>query len=181
MDTSESVTLEQFKCSLEEIYAYIRETIQLGYIYHSSPAFDKAFLKASKFCLDHKLTPEEYAYGALYSLEGDRKSCFYPTYFGSQKANEGVLGYKQEKAISSAEIFEQQKYLLLLQTYRLGKDIHSVLMNPRLPFYAWFRILITAEPDYEVINTYSDTAREEITPELLEFLRREKFDLGRIL
>ena len=79
------------------------------------------------------------------------------------------------------ELYQQQKYLLGHQVYGLGKDLHAVLMNPRLPFYAWFRILITASPDFEVINTYSDTAREEMTPELKSFLIVEKFDLSRIL
>jgi hypothetical protein len=181
MDTAESLTIEQFKCRLEEVYSYIRGVIQPGYIYRSSPAFDKAFIKATKFCLDHGLTPEEYGYGALYSLEASRQAAFYPSYFGSHTANEGVLAYKQQKAISVEDIFEQQKYLLLHQTYKLKNDLHDVMMNPRLPFHAWFRILMPASPDFEVINTYSETAREEMTPELRSFLIRQKFDLNRIL
>ena len=181
MDTTEELTLEQFRCRLEEIYAYIRGVIQPGYDYKGSPAFDRAFEKASAFCLANRLTPEEYAYGALYSLDEGRKNCFYPSYFGSAKANEGVLNYRKEKAISLEELYQQQKYLLGHQVYGLGKDLHTVLMNPRLPFYAWFRILITTTPDFEVINTYSDTAREEMTPELRSFLIAEKFDLNRIL
>jgi hypothetical protein len=181
MDTAASVTLDQFKQRLEQVYSYIRGVIQPGYIYNNNPAFDKAFIKAAKFCLERGLTPEEYAYGVLYSLESSRQATFYPNHFGSHTTNEGVLAYKQQKAIPVEDIFEQQKYLLLHQTYKLKNDLHDVLMNPRLPFYAWFRILMSATPDFEIINTYSETAREEMTPEIRAFLIREKFDLNRIL
>jgi hypothetical protein len=54
-------------------------------------------------------------------------------------------------------------------------------MDPRLKFHAWFRILATANPEPDIINKYSDTARAEMTPELLAFLKQNNLDLDRIL
>jgi hypothetical protein len=181
MDTVDSMKLNQFKQRLEENYSYLRSVIQPGYVYHSSPAFDKAFTKTSKFCLENGITPEEYAYGLMHSLEYERKERFYPSLFGSSTANESVLRYQEEKAVSFKDLYECQKSLLVLQMTKLGKTPKEVLLNPRLQFHAWFRILATAKPDHDVINVYSDTARKEMTPELIAFLKEENLDLGRIL
>jgi len=181
MDTVELGEIEQIKTRLEENYAYIRSVIQPGYNYYPSPAFDKAFIKASKFCLENKMTPEEYAYGLMYSLEGGRKDCFYPSFFGSATANAAVIQYKKEKGISFEELFTHQKDLLYLQITKLKRDYKDILLDPRLKFHAWFRILATAKPEAEVINRYSDTARAEMTPELLTFLKQQNLDIGRIL
>lgn len=181
MDTAESSQLNQFKQRIEENYAYLRGILQPGYVYHSSPAFDKAFLKAGKFCIANDITPEEYAYGLMHSLEHDRKHCFYPSLFGSNTANEAVAQYKLEKAVSFNDLYECQKSLLVLQMTKLGKTAKKVLSDPRLQFHAWFRILATAKPDYDVINLYSDTARKEMTPELIAFLKEQNLDVNRII
>jgi hypothetical protein len=181
MDTADTLELEQIKTRLEENYAYIRSVIQPGYEYYPSPKFDKAFIKASKFCKDNDLSPEEYAYGLMYSLELGRKECFYPSYFGSATANQAVMQYKKEKAIAYEDLLEHQKDLLYLQINKLGRDYKTVLMDPRLKFYAWFRILATAKPESDIVNRYSDTARAEMTPELLAFLKQNNLDLNRIL
>jgi hypothetical protein len=181
MDTVESAELNQFKQRLEENYAYLRSVIQPGYTYHASPAFDKAFVKASKFCMEKGITPEEYAQGLMSSLDYDRKNCFYPTLFGSSTGNTAVLQYREEKSISFKDLYECQKALLILQITKLGKTPKEVLLNPRLQFYAWFRTLATAKPDYDIINTYSETAREEMTPELVTFLKEQNLDVDRII
>jgi hypothetical protein len=180
LDTADSQTLREMQDGLENQYAYLRGTIQSRYVYYRSPAFDKAFKKAAIFCIKNKISSEEYAKAALDSL-GDLRHKFFPDYFGSATANQAALTYKADMVIPVSTLYEHQKSMLYTQIKKLGKTPVEALSNPRLPFYAWFRILATVHPISEIVSEYQKTAKEEMTPEIIAFIRNNKLDLSRIL
>jgi hypothetical protein len=171
--------LQRLVSELEEQYAYLRNTVQKNYVYHRSPAHMKAFTKAARFCRENGLTAEEYSMALLDSL-GDHRENFYPSYFGSGTANQAALNYREDRAIPLDLIYEQQKELLRIQIQKLGRNYLDVLMDPRLKFYAWFRIIASKNPEHEVIQVYGKTAKAELTPGLVEFLRNQNVDIERI-
>ncbi len=164
---------------LEDQYIYLRGTVQKNYAYHRSPAHMKAFVKAAKFCLESGLTAEEYSIALMDSL-GNHRENFFPSYFGSSTANQYALTYKEDRAIPLDMILEQQKELLRIHVQKLKKDPIAALMDPRLKFYAWFRVVATREPNREIIGVYGETARKELTRGLAEFLRNQNLDVERI-
>jgi hypothetical protein len=171
--------IEELKNRLIEQYTYYRTVVLKNYTYHSSAAHEKAFAKAAQFCLENNITPEEYAV-ALWTSLGDKKENFYPNYFGSPGGNRAALEYK-EVAVTSPEIqLEYQKKILHRHVIELGNDPVEVLMNPRIKFYAWFRILATKTPEPEIMRTYGTTARAEMTPELAKYLESQNLEISRL-
>jgi hypothetical protein len=180
MDTQElTPEIEEMANSLEEQYVYLRSNVQKNYIYHRSPAHIKAFRKAAKFCLEAGFTAEEYSVALMDSL-GNHRENFFPSYFGSSTANQHAMTYREDRAIPLDMILEQQKTLLGTHVLKLKKDPIAALMDPRLKFYAWFRVVATREPNHEIIRVYRETAREELTPALAKFLRDNNLDIDRI-
>jgi|APCry1669190119_1035276.scaffolds.fasta_scaffold01043_4 hypothetical protein len=179
MDEVEDSELRDLKDRLESEYIRLRCLVQPHYIYHSAPAFEKAFKKAAVFCKAHKITPEQYAIALLESLDGHREN-FYPSYFGSTSANQVAIDYSKNFSVPLEELYEYQKEMLRHMVLEMGRDAVSTLLNPRLRFYAWFRILATKEPVKEIIEAYSEAARKEMTAELLTFLKSKQLDVERI-
>ena len=62
---------------------------------------------------------------------------------------------------------------LLIDNEADGIDEHSLLMSPLTPFPAWFRVFYPEELDKEIIDVWSETAKQEISGSsaLIEFLK----------
>lgn len=172
--------IQELKTRIENEYVRLRGLVQSHYLYNSTPAHDKAFKKAAEFCKLQRITPEQYAMGLFQSLSGHQEN-FYPSYFGSASGNQAALTYSKEYCVHPSDLYEHQKEMLRRHVVDLGKDPIETLLNPRLSFYAWFRILATKEPVPEIIRLYSETAKKEASPELVAFLCEQNLSVNRII
>jgi len=172
--------IDDIKERLIEQYTHYRSVVQPSYTYHTSIAFEKAFTKAAQFCIEKGISPEQYTV-ALWESLGDKKENFYPKFYGSSNGNQLAETYKAEATTSPEIQLNYQKQILRRHVKDLRKDPAEVLMNPRIKFYAWFRILATKLPNQEIIRTYIKTAKAEMTRELAQFLKTSGLDVDRIL
>jgi hypothetical protein len=172
--------ITDIKERLIEQYTHYRSVVQPNYNYHTSIAFEKAFTKAAQFCIEKGITPEQYTV-AIWEGLGDRKENFYPSFYGSTNGNNLAETYKAQATTSPEIQLDYQKQILRRHVMELKKDPAEVLMNPRIKFYAWFRILATKLPNQEIIRTYIKTAKAEMTMELAQFLKTNGLDVDRIL
>jgi hypothetical protein len=174
------VELIRLKEDLAGEFEYMRSTVQPGYRYHRHPAGEKALKKAALFCKKHSIHPSIYMLGAMQSI-GESRDKFYIPFVGCDRANEGALAAKESNTVPTDKILEHQKKMLERQVIDMKRPFMDALLDPRLKFYAWFRIIATVKPVPEIIQIYLDVARLEMTQELETFLREQNLDVDRIV
>jgi hypothetical protein len=171
--------LVRLKDDLVGEFEYLRGTIQVNYKYHPSTAAEKAFKKAALFCSANKIHPVVYMQGAMAAL-GEAREKFYIPYIGSSKANEAASLRAQMNATPPEAMLEQQKAMLATQIIELRRNYIDVLLDPRLNFYAWFRILASAKPEPQVSKIYLSAAQAELTEDLKNYLISQNLEIERI-
>lgn len=172
--------LVRLKDDLVGEFEYLRGTVQVNYKYHPSAAAEKAFKKAALFCSANKIHPTVYMQGAIEAL-GEAKIKFYIPYIGSPKANEAALARANRNNNSPEDMLSQQQSILLTQIIDLRRNYLDVLLDPRLNFYAWFRVLSSAKFEPEVAKVYLSAAREELNEELKNYLISQGLEIERII
>lgn len=157
----------------------LRETIQRNYRYSPSFAGEKAFKLAALFCKEHGIHPGVYMIGAMEALNGAREK-FYIPYIGTKKANLAALERHQQNTTNPKDKLRLQKELLATQIIDLRRPYLDVLLDPRLNFYAWFRVLASASPEIEVMKIYLEDARAEMTEDLCKYLSTQGLEIERL-
>jgi hypothetical protein len=161
-------------------YEYMRGSVQEGYRYMPHKEGEKYLKKAAKFCKEHEIDPAIYILGAMQSL-GNARDKFYINYIGSPRANQGASDCAASNQIPYERVLEQQVDLLRTHITRLKKPYLEVLLDPRLKFYAWFRILITECYEPEITKRYLHIAKLEMNKKLIVFLQEKNLPIDRIL
>lgn len=82
--------------------------------------------------------------------------------------------------LAYADIWQYQ-HELAMRYINNGETVESVLMDSSLKFFAWYRILSTPRPNYEIIHKYKHIAKEEWNSRLEKFAKSQGLDIGRIL
>lgn len=171
--------LQQLKEDLVGEFEYLRGTVQRDYRYSPSLAGEKAFKQAALFCKEHKIHPGVYMIGAMEALKGAREK-FYIPYIGTKKANQAALERHEQNATNPADRLNVQKEMLATQIIDLRRHYLDVLLDPRLNFYAWFRVLASAAPEIEVMKIYLEDARNEMTENLRQYLSDQGLETERL-
>jgi hypothetical protein len=172
-------------------YTIKRRITQSKYRYISTIETDKHIAEAALLCSKYRITPDRYVCIA-YDNIGGKKEYFNTSYLSGPKmrklletetspAAEGEYKVELTRAnLSYMEIWEQQLDLAS-RLMRSGESLTSILMDPALKFYAWFRIMCTPDRIPDVVQRYKLIARKELNNKLKEFLTSQGMDVNRIL
>lgn len=141
--------------------------------------------KAARTCMDHDINPKEYISALHQFIEPPLK--FYPNMLNCTDALSYVFRYRQlqseKKFEDSHEGNYEQMGRWLCETLKL-KSITTaeILIDPEREYLAWFRVLITMEPDLQIIAKYGDEAKQQIEtdPTLKTFLIEKGLDIKRL-
>lgn len=151
--------------------------------YTATPADIEAVRKASVICETGGHDPEIFLIAQLYFHDGDITT-FYSPFLHSKNAERNVQEFLNKSHIPPADSYEVQCDYMRGQVIGLGRDFKTVLMDDTVPLTAWFRVMVTKEPDKDVLARYFQKARMELTPELASFLkesRNPRFDYRRLI
>jgi hypothetical protein len=171
--------ISRLKEDLVGEFEYLRGTVQRNYKYSPSLAGEKAFKQATLFCKANKIHPAVYMIGAMEALRGAKEK-FYITYIGTKKANQAALERHEQNTTNPKDRLHTQKELLATQIIDLRRPYLEVLLDTKLNFYAWFRILATATPEIAVMKIYLEDARSEMTQDLKDYLTSQGLDTERL-
>jgi hypothetical protein len=171
-------------------FAYKKRLTNKNWEYTPTIKGEAYFREAAVLCDKHNMTPAEYIQ-IMYDRMGDRKEFFSSEHIRGgnvqkvlEKVQTGeVTVYTVEMTIHDldfGDVWDQQRNLAMRYISR-GESVESVLMDSSLKFFAWYRILSTPRPYMPVIEKYKHIAQKELTPALLEFVKREKLDIDRII
>jgi len=172
-------------------YTIKRKITQSKYRYVSTKETDYHIDKAALLCEKYEVTPDRYVSIAYDNLAG-KKTYFNTSYLVGPKmrklledetapAAEGEYKVELTRAsLNYKDIWDQQLDLASRLT-RNGEAIETLLLDPSVKFYAWFRIMCTPDRLPEVVNRYKLIARKELNNKLKDFLKSQEMDLSRIL
>ena len=175
----------------EELISYYTEKKKLSNLnfkYISNPKYEKYFRQAAQICFDFGVNPSVYVDTVFMHL-GDNKHYFSPMCLQSDKAkdlfssNKNVNYFKPvitRVDLSYEEIWGQQKDLAN-RLLRTGRNLEDILLDASNKFYAWFRILITADRNQKIINEYKEIALKEMDLKLRDFITTAGLDIQRII
>lgn len=145
-----------------------------------SSSHNKALDRATEQCIKLGADPENYIrvifakhtkFGKLPDLDIDM--------LGTPEHEKAYFDYEDSSTIPIKNSYDiQMEYLR--KNIEAGRKVENILMDKDISFSAWFRICITKEPFSEVIEKYREEAREEMTPQLMEFLTKQGLDSNRI-
>lgn len=104
---------------------------------------------------------------------------FFPNLLNSKKAPEWYKQYSESSLDVEKNTFDVQLQYLL-NSVRGGRTMEAALLDDRLQMEPWFRIVVSKEPIPEVIEKYSDFARERMTTKIEALIKEKNLDIGRI-
>jgi len=100
--------------------------------------------------------------------------------FPEESENEG-LSILEPSKMNFEGLVESQLRVVHMQIKNRNRPVFDILMDTQNYFHAWFRIVVTKEPDTEIIEKFQHIAQKEIQDsELREYLVDNGFDLSRI-
>ncbi len=141
-----------------------------------SAAVDAAVLKAAVIC--KKIEAEPVAY-----VTAQHKYCtgeFWPTMLHSSSAADNYKKYLASIQGDFDKVLNAQLQWLGQIIKDTKQTVEYTLMDPLIDFLPWFRILITKEPNPEIIAKYKEKAKYLMNSRLHEFLKSKKFDVARL-
>ena len=173
---------------LIEAFVDKKRASRRSYKYVHSPKNTVLFNKAAILCHELQINPAEYVQ-IIWDRMGDKKEFFGPQHLQGEAIKHAIEEMKNSFDYYKIEINNatlpyddlwKYQHLLASNYINHGEDIHDVLMDSSIKFFAWFRILYTPEKDDEVIKKYRKIAKQEITKDFEEFAKKYELDLRRI-
>lgn len=180
--------------TVEELVYYYEQKKRLhtkSYAYLSSEKNDKYFRDAAEYCIKNHVSPGSYI-SAVYDNFTGKKAFFGPKNIQSSVAEkhfknllaDGGDFYTPElnnHNLDYDKLWNQQ--LDMARDYMsFGLKIEDILKDPKLKFFAWFRILATTQRNEEIIREYIHIAKKELNPRLVSYLRQNtELDVNRLL
>jgi hypothetical protein len=180
--------------TIKELVYYYEQKKKLStqrYAYMASEKNDKYFLDAAEYCIKNHISPSIYV-DTMYDNFGSKKAFFCPRNLQSSAAKK----YLNQAASSEGVFFTpelnnnnldydkiwQQQIELATDYMSFGQKIEDILKDPKLKFFAWFRILATTHRDAEIIREYIHIAKKELNPRLLSYLKQNSdLDINRLI
>ena len=144
--------------------------------YHGGTALTTACDKAAPICKGLKANPKEYIAAVFQGFGTDVK----PNYIGCLKAQEYYRKAVTEYKARLPRMYKVQMGYLWDQL-QTDRTVKNVLLDDRINFAPWFRIVISKEPIPEVMDKYLAQAKNVVSSSLLEFLQSEKLDTNRLM
>lgn len=137
--------------------------------------------KAADLCINMKVDPKTYISAHIryadilkgqYNLTPPQLCCYnsknYVTQFISLNGERNIA----DEFAAQCRIFAD--------CLNAGWKEHMCLYNPSFDFYPWFRILMSAQPNKDIINKYGNQALQQLynDRELVAYLKTIKSDTG---
>jgi len=177
--------LEGLKESIAEAFQLKARKVMPWYKYRTTD--DKNFVQAAKICYRINADPVLFVEAQFHRV--GKIDNFQAAFLHSEYVEENYQTYlanhcTEETYVQWYDLYQAQLSYLrnLIQT---GMTVETALSKSYVNFKAWFRILITKEPNPEIIDKYQATAYKELKDKANDgleiFLRKKKFDLKRIL
>lgn len=185
---------DNLKKIVEELVYYYEQKKKLStqrYAYITSEKNDKYFIDAAKYCVENHISPASYV-DTMYENFGSKKAFFSPRNLQSSVAKK----YLKQAADSEGVFFNpelnnnnldydkiwQQQIELATDYMSFGQKIEDILKDPKLKFFAWFRILATTHRNADIIREYIHIAKKELNPRLLSYLKQNSdLDINRLI
>jgi hypothetical protein len=185
---------DNIRKTIEDLIYYYEQKKRLSsqhYAYIASEKNDKYFLDAAEYCIKNHISPSSYL-DMMYDNFGTKKAFFSPKNLQSSVAEK----YLKNKAQTEGEFFNpelnnnnldydkiwRQQIELATDYMSFGQKIEDILKDPKLKFFAWFRILATTHRNPEIIHEYIHIAKKELNPRLLAYLKQNSdLDINRLL
>jgi len=84
-----------------------------------------------------------------------------------------LAAYNPKSGVASSKEEYVSCINMLIQLESDGSDEKALLLSPLSPFPAWFRVFYPEQIDMEIVNAWSDIAKQEMSkaPGLVEFLK----------
>jgi hypothetical protein len=91
-----------------------------------------------------------------------------------------IQGLQNEAHVTLEGRFNTQVKYLRAAITQTNSPVEAILMSDNLDFQPWFRICITTDPNQNIINKYGKKAKQYLTPEIINFAKRQKLDYTRL-
>lgn len=142
------------------------------------PNVKTASIKAAAICEQSHTDPRVYvqAQHRYASTDGH----FYPNHLHTSSALENVAKFKTFVLIplDLDKLYDTQLLYLTTALRNTKRSVESILMDRNIQFYPWFRILITKQPNANIIKEYGEAARLQMVPLLEDFLKKKTYEDG---
>jgi hypothetical protein len=173
------------------IFYYVekKRTTDKRYNYKPNEKYDEYFNEAAALCTKLSIHPAEYVQH-MYNRMHDKKNFFSPIHLRGRGVEQYFKNLSESDELWKAEITSatidiadvwQQQLDLAMRFVRRGEAVESVLLDSRIAFFAWFRILATPEKNSKIIQKYKKIAKQELNPRIIDFIKQENLDLDRLL
>jgi hypothetical protein len=139
--------------------------------------WQKDFKLAADICNELGATAEDFVQ-AQFDAAFDPH--YYPSYLHSVHCRENYRRLQARRNMVIVGSFDRWRYYLRCNI-TAGKTVEQALLDDTLDFPAWFRILVTVEPNEEIIKKYKFKAQREMTEPLKKYLMDQKCPLERII
>ena len=118
------------------------------------------FKKAAQVCIDEEYDPQAFV-SAIYNHYENSGIEFYSKLLINGNCKAIYADSLVVDGLTVKDVFDTNKDYLRSQLENNGRSVEDVLMDDMLPLQAWFRIVITKEPNPYVIRKYLHLARQE--------------------
>lgn len=146
--------------------------------YRPGPALEEALDKAEPLCEGKDPVLWVQAQSRYSRINGE----FYPKALHFRTAAANYVKYLNASATPEEELFQVQLNYLNTAVTKTGRSDVEVLSDINLDFKPWFRVLMTVEPDDELMLKYGKDAKTVLdsVPKLKTMLEKYKVDLTRL-
>lgn len=167
--------------SVKEAFVNKAKKIMPWYRYKSKDS--TAFLKAAEICSKINADPTLFVDAQFVGVTD--LSHFQVNYLYAAHAEQKYKDYVNENFIEQTPIdyegLYQAQLSYLRQMIQSSMPVEKALLKDYVNFKPWFRILITKEPNFEIIKKYKPQIKS-MSPDLFNFLNKKKlFDMTRLL
>ena len=110
------------------------------------------------------------------------KDEFYPNSLHYRNGTQNYIKYLNSASTEEDMLFQVQLQYLNSAVEKTGRSDLEVLSDINLDFKPWFRVLMTREPDEELLQRYGAEAKDciEQIPKIKALLKRNNVDLTRL-
>lgn len=135
------------------------------------------FEKAAKLCKKMNMRPWQFVEFQFRRCVD--KKAFYPRMLLVRASEEERNTVRHWSEIPCGSVFNAQ-LSYLYDHLKLGRVLENILMDDKIDFHAWFRVIISKERIPEVMAKYGELGKREVTAEMLDFLKTKNLEIARL-
>jgi len=156
--------------AVKDWYIQVRKEIEPTFKGYIAADQEEYFQKAAVVMKKLNARPEDYVRAQAI---GCRTDLFFINQLATRSAPENYNTYMRGIVGEPDKILENQMAYWDFQVNKLLRDPKKVLLDEKVDFYPWFRILIDPEDFPEVREKYYEAAKQSLHPIMLDYLKTQ--------